>query len=306
VVAWTTKHAGAAPAPWDDPDTVGSKLEERSDAAGVLDFVPLGGAAIFAWLAREGLWPRAMPRTIDAAELGLTPDEIAAGRSAATRERQRLEVERRSVIVDGQRFEATDAAYAALAAHVRDTVAVGSFLASPPTIAPLAEVGALRLPPARGGDPARRSKGPVRRMTDEQKRTIGFVGESLAYEWLRRQYGDSVTPDSWKSSYRVTEHGGAGDDSLGYDFLVVLPRTSLCFEVKSTSGDLGEIELGETEIREARRHARNDRYRILFIQHALDAERRRLHVLPNPFAAAGQHRFHLVGTGLRYRFTLPS
>ena len=142
-------------------------------------------------------------------------------------------------------------------------------------------------------------------MTDAQKHATGFVGEILAFEWLKSQY-EGVTEECWKSKYRDLVFGGtSGDDSLGYDLEVFLKnKSSYMFEVKATTGTDCVIELGATELETSQRYARTNRYRILFVPNALDASQRRIFVLPNPFSKRGRGMFRATGTGIRFRFTV--
>jgi hypothetical protein len=147
--------------------------------------------------------------------------------------------------------------------------------------------------------------GSAGRMTDSQKHAIGLVGELVAFEWLKANYS-IVTDDCWKSKYRNLVFGGnTGNDGLGYDFEVFLKnKSSHLFEVKATSGSDCVIELGATELQASQRHARTERYRILFLSNVLDSERRAIHVLPNPFSKRGRGAFEATGTGIKYRFTI--
>jgi hypothetical protein len=148
------------------------------------------------------------------------------------------------------------------------------------------------------------TKAVTRGLTESQRGAIGLVGEVVALEWLKRRYS-GASEDSWKSGYRDFVVGGSvGDDALGFDFEVPVGRTSYLFEVKAMVGDEMQIELGESEVLTAQRHARTDRYRILYMPFALDPARRAIHVLPNPFAERGRSLYQLAGSGLRYRFWL--
>jgi hypothetical protein len=114
--------------------------------------------------------------------------------------------------------------------------------------------------------------------------------------------GGSESPrlECWKSTYRNAVLGGTeGNDSLGYDFVVMRERDKLYFEVNATSGDALELELGETQVALA-----SKLNRMLFIPHALDSSQRSIHMLPNPLSAKGT-RFHCsLGRSLRYQFSL--
>ena len=45
-------------------------------------------------------------------------------------------------------------------------------------------------------------------------------------------------------------------------------------------------------------------YRIIYITFTLEPARQALHVLPNPFHEEGRGLYRVVGSGLRYRFSL--
>ena len=91
---------------------------------------------------------------------------------------------------------------------------------------------------------------------------------------------------------------------MGYDFEVIRRSGTLLFEVKASTSDRAEIELGETEVDRAQQNHRNDRYRIIYVANALDPGKRFIRVLPNPFSDKGRGFFRLAGTGLRYQFKI--
>ncbi|CAM5323069.1 hypothetical protein SFUMM280S_09030 [Streptomyces fumanus] len=122
-------------------------------------------------------------------------------------------------------------------------------------------------------------------MGNDQDRTVPVgVAEAAVAAWLHEQFG--VEPqDSWKSSLRV--HGLAGhqpDDRLGYDFLIHDGDATYLYEVKASTGNSGEIILGESEVRRASRRA-GATYFIVYVSHVFDRDRRAITVLPNPFGA---------------------
>ena len=98
--------------------------------------------------------------------------------------------------------------------------------------------------------------------------------------------------------------GDPGDDGLGYDLEVRLGRNPLMFEVKAFRGPGGEIEVGETEVDTARRHAATDRWRLLVISDVLDATSRQMRMLPNPFGKRGRGHYRELGGSLRYAYRL--
>jgi hypothetical protein len=156
--------------------------------------------------------------------------------------------------------------------------------------------------PADKRSPGRRGRiGGRPRASDEQKEAIGLVGEVLAYEWLLKAYAET-TSDSWKSGNRSLGIGGhEGDDFLGYDFEVVQRSQTLRFEAKATPGEEYEFEMGVSELRAAR-SARKGTYRIVFIRHVLDRDRRELIVLPNPLEPEHVTHFSQINEGVKFRF----
>ncbi|WSS89863.1 DUF3883 domain-containing protein [Streptomyces sp. NBC_01176] len=169
--------------------------------------------------------------------------------------------------------------------------------------APLVALGrqTQRLPGAGrpGFSAGRRGK-----LSDTQALAVGLAGEVAALAWLMNRY-DAVDESAWVSGYRNKVLGdGMGDDTLGYDLIVERKRSSLLFEVKSSAGGEGEFVLSPTEIARARSLKKRETYHILYVSHALDADLRKIHLLPNPLHPRSAHFFRSVGEGLRYRFQL--
>jgi hypothetical protein len=123
-------------------------------------------------------------------------------------------------------------------------------------------------------------------------------------EWLRTRYG--VPPEeSWQSGYRHLLLGdGKGSDEAGYDFQIVTGDRTFLFEVKSSIGDAREFTLAESEVRRAQDLAADEEYMILFVEHVLDRDLRRVIALPNPYAPRGLRHYALLGTAARLRFEL--
>ncbi|HVV76272.1 MAG TPA: DUF3883 domain-containing protein [Mycobacteriales bacterium] len=300
VRAWLLRNDQTIRAPWNEPADAAAQLRTRLDEAGALDFVLLDVASVIGWLKALDVWPADMPASVTLADLDLTEADIDAQRSEAERERLARQRARRIVEVDGQPFDTADG-LSSLRDAVRNSLSAGSqFLSGGGRFAKLAEVptstGSGRSGGGGGGGPHREQ------LSDAQQRAVGFAGEWLAYAWLRAAYGELVTEECWKSSYRAVEFpGDPGDDALGYDFLVPARGGDLMFEVKATRGPAGEIQLGESEVRTAQANSRNRRWRLLVIENALTTQRRRL-LLPNPFSPASRGRYTFAGQGLRLRF----
>ncbi len=298
VLAWSELRDQGAPELWSRTD-VESTVWDVLLAAGQTDFDPFSTERIVDWLAQDGHWPAGMPRTLDAEELGLTAEALERAQTEEERERARRDFLRRSIELGGSRLSAAPEDFAALAEAVRASL-TDSHLKTRTGFSHLAQPTIRR----------RREKGDTktkvlaRGLTESQRSAVGLVGEVIALEWLKRRYS-GASDDSWKSAYRDFVLGGSlGDDSLGFDFEVPVGRTSYLFEVKATSGDERQIELGESEVLAARANARTDRYRLLYIPNALEPTQRTIHVLPNPFAQRGRDLYLLEGSGLRYRFKL--
>lgn len=303
VEAWCRKHTVPVPEAWSEDSAI-ANLTEAASAAGVLDFERLSESDCLAWLAREGLWPVGMPASLDPATLELSDAELASARTAGAAAGQERARQRGIVSIDGQEFAADRDGYDAIIEHINDSLRP-ALLSVPLRAAPLA---AMPNPSSSGGGPGGGKGRSIRptRLSKEQAAAIGLIGETVAYAWLGSHYGDQFSPAGWKSSYRETIGEPPGDDTLGYDFEVVLKTRTVYFEVKATAGTDTAFELGESEVGAARDHAGSSRnaYWILFVVNALDADRRGLFVLPNPMDPANQAFFRFPGSGLTCTFKL--
>jgi hypothetical protein len=302
VRAWCWKRQTPHPPVW-GREGYALRLAEMAGAEGIMDFRPLTEPDLIAWLSRTARWPGGMKLTISPEALDLSEQDLRAEEEAANHERQRREQERRSIKLDGVLMSAERADFRAIIDHVSKTLSP-KLLATPARFAGLEPIsssgsGTKGGTGGRGGG----SGGSRTRSNDVQTAAIGLIGELVAYRWLQAKY--AVGDECWKSTYRNAVFGGQeGNDSLGYDFVIMGKRGELYFEVKATSGDALELELGESEVAWASKWARTDRYRILFIRNALDSSRRSIHMLPNPLSGKGKGRYRTVGRGLRYEFSL--
>jgi hypothetical protein len=238
-----------------------------------------------------------MPRTLELTTLGLDPADLLSRDPEAEEDRRRRRHERTHLRIDGHEMPVTTEHLRALA----DTIAAGL------TEDFLMQSGKVTLGPA----PSRISRtgthggtglttATTQRMSDEQRITVGLIGEIAACSWLERHYASAV----WVSGYRNIILGdNAGSDSLGYDFIARRATgRRVYFEVKAQEGDapeIAEFELGKTEVAAAQQH--RDNYRIL-ITSALDTSSRQ--ILPGPLGPHGVGRYTPVGHGLRYKCAL--
>ncbi|MFE2612302.1 protein NO VEIN domain-containing protein [Micromonospora chalcea] len=134
---------------------------------------------------------------------------------------------------------------------------------------------------------------------------IGLAGELIAGEWIEHHF--RLPPEvTWVSANRRSRFpDGRADDTLGYDFEVPLGERRLLIEVKATKEAAAQITLGESEVRTAQSLEPHEEYWILFVTHALEPERHRVHVLPNPLAPGGLTHYQVAGHSLRLLFQLP-
>ncbi len=291
---WARKQSGVAPPSWitaADPEKLISSFRDF----GLLDFRSLDDAAIIGWARRLDLWPGPLPETIDATDLSITHEELAAQVTVEERERWEREQARRKVALDSRPVTLETRSVHELIDSIRAGV-TDALLSTTRRPRALAIVPARTRTSGAGGG----GGGSGRRPTSDQTDLVGFMGELVAFEWLKRQYG--VGPEPWRSRNRrfVFPHDD-GDDSLGYDFEIV-QRRPLLFELKATTTDDPSFEMSESELRVASDNAANDRYRIIFLNRVNDSTTRSLVVLPNPLSARGYGCYRVVGRGIRYQF----
>ncbi|MBE1577667.1 sacsin N-terminal ATP-binding-like domain-containing protein [Amycolatopsis roodepoortensis] len=302
--AWASSHRATLVEALSSSDP-GTEILTLFDNNGVLDFRRLGENDIPTWLKALGAWPAGMPVTTDPRVAGVTPEELAAADSAATIARQERERQRRLIHIDGNSIDVgvgatniaalVDALQASLEAHP-------SVISASNRVKDLQPMSALQ--PRRSGGAAKVSRDPMAGLSDEQRQALGFAGEWLAYQWLTRIYPET-NESSWVSTNRAKVFtGNPGDDSLGFDFQVERPNGAIMFEVKASRADPGMFTLTDSEIREARRHARNGRWRLLIVPYVSDPARCRVLRLPNPFEARAEGLFRAEGDGIRYRYHL--
>lgn len=70
------------------------------------------------------------------------------------------------------------------------------------------------------------------------------------------------------------------------------------YEVKATTGDGGELQLGESEVWAAQENLRNNNWRLLVVTDAL-TRRRQIRQLRNPFHPKSRNEYTFAGKGLR-------
>ena len=273
---------------------------------GWADFDRCGDEQATEWLERSGLWPKGWP-SLDA--LMITDEERLVRQRLDEQARIAATTVKRQIEHSGGIFTFGVDAMGSLADQISTLVSGNTALLD--TSARTVHGEAPKLKPSTGGGRGGGGTG-SRRMTDEERSLIGFFGETIAFEWLKHQYGAKRAIDErcWKSCYRKHVCGEPGNDSLGYDFEVLNGGTRWLFEVKSTTATgpapVQSIELGSTEFEcaEVCRADRRARYRILYITDALHPERARIFVLPNPRGRRGRGFFTDLQAGQRLYFPL--
>lgn len=299
---WTKKRGGVIPPAWLSD---GDNLVREFTAHGLLDFRFLDETAIVTWLRRLDRWAPELPDSLSLEALGLTTEDLKAQREAADRSRWELAQARRSVPLDGRPVSLEADRVTELIAAIRDGLREELLLSSDkPLSLQVIEQRRRKAPKEPPKDRKPKERVP-NRMTSDQTELIGFMGELVAYELLRKRYGPTCL---WRSHYRrhLIQDGDLGTDDLGFDFEILRERRGpLMFEVKATTTDDLAFEMSETEIRVAQENSGNDRYRVLFVGNVNDSAMRWIAVLPNPLSAQGRGKYRLVGRGIRYEFDLP-
>ncbi len=278
-------------------------------AKGWIDFDRLEDDAICTWLERSGWWPASWPAL---GAMSITPDERASRVKADEEARIAATVVRRRMDYSGGSFTFGVDAMGSLADHIAGLVGTNATLLNTSSRTMRGEAPLLETSSGGGGRGGGGWGTQQRQMSDDERRLVGFFGEAIAFEWLKRRYGEKrvVNETCWKSGYRRQIFGEGGDDGLGYDFEIYNGDTRWLFEVKSTTTSgplkLQSLELGSTEFDCADTHKADRRvhYRILYVTDALHPENARIFPLPNPRSRAGLLFFTDRQAGRRLYFPL--
>lgn len=302
VRAWLVRQGLPIEEPWANEEVAGGEVLAALDAAGALDFQKLTLPEMLRWLHVVGIWPADMPATDDRAALGITVDDLDHQKAEAQRLRAERARQQRIVLIDDQPFDLEDG-YSALRETLTQALEkTPGFLATRRRFTSLREIDAPSGGGGRAGSGASAS-GRRPELSSQQKLAVGFAGEWLAYQWLAHQYGADFTQECWVSTYREQLFPGGGDDGQGWDFEVPVRNGKHYYEVKTTVGEGGQVELGETQVLAAQESARNRQWRLLVITNALN-KNRRIHMLRNPFDPASRGRYSFVGQGLQLRYVV--
>lgn len=305
--AWHRKHDALTVPQWASAEEFAEDALRTLDLNGVLDFFPLDDDTLLLWLVQLDCWPHAMAVAAEPDALGLGGDDLdeAAGEQEAAREAKLRQD--RQVSVHGEVMD-LDISLRNLVQRISDHLATEPTSLDTPyrIIAPRHILPRVR--GTRSGTDGRPPSGGGRRqrMSDAQRDAVGLAGELTAFHWLRAKDPSPVDETCWKSTYvSLVFQGMQGRDDLGYDFAVPRADGPVMYEVKSTTGECGMIELGETEVACAQEHAhgRGRKWRLLIVEEVLSTEPRVL-VLPNPFHRETRSLFRFEGNSLRLRFKI--
>jgi hypothetical protein len=306
VGAWCRHNQVPVPEPWgnDDPLAVARHLEHT----GLFDFEPVRDGQLPELCHRAGCWPEDMPKTLDPAQLGLDRATVREEERRREQERQQAVIKKRSINFAGTDLDTAGPAFAETFRQLAENSiddGDGWFERSrrQPRLAPVAGAEGGGRTDGGGG---RRGTGRRKQPPEEQRQAMGFAGEWLALQYLRRRHPGFVDETCWVSRNRSRLYSGdEGDDAAGYDFCVKTPRADWLYEVKSSLEDTGEFEMTPNEMRVAAgtsRHGRR-RYRVLYVPFVFSPDHWFVLELPNPMDDATRNRFRQVGQGsVRFRF----
>lgn len=296
---------------WRDPDGLEGRLAGLANAGGWIDFDLLDEAAMLGWLVQSAHWPVGLPRSLTLSDHGLKGNDIEALKAAERKARELVLNPPRILQYSGGDFVVGQTSLAAVTRQISDLAESNADLLASSTKTARVTAPVPRSPGAGSGGGSGGYGNSTSRMTDDEKKVIGYFGEAIAFAWLRAKFGRNRVVDyaCWKSEYRFHACGEKGEDSLGYDFEIQSGRATWFFEVKSTSmahsSDLDMIELGSTEIAKAEvcRAENRSQYRILRVTDALKPERATLTVLPNPRSDEGMKFYtEQKSAGIRLQF----
>lgn len=235
--------------------------------------------------------------------LELTPKNIQARRQDRLRREQEEARRRRTFDVAGDSFEVGTESYGDLFGRLKSLAGPEGPQANKDEFTPLTQAGPSSGSSGQGGKKIVKTS--HLRPPAELRELVGVVGEMHAYRFLRAKFGnDIVTQDAWVSEIRLEVlplMKGEPDntsDSHGFDFQFRYRRQKWCVEVKATTGDDPQFDLGVSEINAATNLARQGgQWRILRVRNAL-SEQPEFDWLPNPFEEGFRKYFHLHRGGM--------
>ena len=243
---------------------------------------------------------------MEALARGLSEPELAAARELLESTLEARKRRRRVLqFADGAEFMVGRATWPDLAAYIDTHFATDGVVdqlevaAVPQPVGPREGTGG-------GGGEGSYDVGARQKMSEAERTSVGLVGELIAHAWLERRHGTNFNDDCWVSAYRRAHDLPEGNDKLGYDFRVEAGGRTILYEVKATTGDEPQFELGESEVRAASDSwaTPGTEYVIVFVSQVLSPAKARLVMLPNPLDPDHRTLFRIGGSGLRCQFRL--
>jgi len=301
VRAWCVTNNAAAQPLWQASGDADAKLRSELESAGVFDYRALDEAALLRWCRELGLWPEAMPPSLDRQALGVAETDLEAARQKQREEQAAREALARSVVVNGRMIDPKQADWDAISAEIAASL--------PRTVLNM-PVGAMADLMPSGGAPRRRpggggGGGPFTPVPKDKTDMVGRLGELIIYHWLKARLPNQDIDRGWVSGIGGLATGKSGDDGKGYDFEVEYRRQKWFIEVKASTGDPCAFEMSETEVRFAREVAQRrgaQRYVIAYVGHVGSTSEVVIDMLPNPMSADADGVLEIIGEGIRYRF----
>lgn len=300
VRAWCIGNNAAVPPVWQASGDTGAKLRVELENAGVFDYRTLDEATLLRWCRALGLWPAAMPLSLDRQDLGVAETDVEAARQKQREEQAAQEALARSVILNGRMVDPKQADWDVISAEIAASLP-RSVLNTP--------IGAMAELMPSSGEPRQRrggggGGGPFTPVPKDKTDMVGRLGELIIYHWLKARLPNQDIDQAWVSGIGGIATG-KGDDGKGYDFEIEYRRQKWYIEVKASMGDPCTFEMGETEVRHAREVAQSRgarRYVIAYVGNVGSTREVVIQMLPNPMSADADGVLDIVGEGIRYRF----
>ncbi len=299
---------------WTELDTTKETRHQPPD-------MPLAPPAAYLWRWSDGeLLKRALDilddqefstacggcSTLDAIrqQLNLAPEEVEARRQERHLREQEERRKRRTFDVAGTPFEIDGGeSYGDLFDRLGKLSDPTGPCAKRDEFTPLEVV---RTKAGGGGGGSGKGTVQVPRPSAGYRELVGIVGEIHAYHYLHKEFGAQAR-DAWVSEIRrkvlepVSGEPDNVSDGHGFDFQFTHKGEKMHVEVKATSGDDSQFELGISEINAATRLARRGKWRILRVRFALSAQPE-FYWLPNPFEDKYRDYYSLHKGGMRVSY----
>lgn len=303
VRAWGIQRSVHVHDLWHDAGQAEIELRRHLDDAGAFDCRTWSDAELLVWFARLGAWPAKMPQTLDRVELDVPETEIEAEAQKAREERDRRNREARSVHLNGELRDPQDVDWLELSDEISENLSKNLLNRPIGKFADLTPFESTRMRGRTRGSGG--GGGAYRGVPQEKKDMIGRLGELIVYHWLKARQPSQDIDRCWVSGNAVPFTGREGEDGLGYDFCIAFNKQTWYIEVKASTEDPCQFELGETEVRRARDVARSsaaDRYVIAYVANVGQTGSTTIDILPNPFGPDADGVLKIAGDSIRYMF----